>query len=202
MFEAFTQERTEETSTIEGSGLGLSIVKSLVEMMGGTIEVESVLGKGTTFTIDLAFERTDRLRQRADESAAPDVELDGRRMLLVEDNPMNTEIARMLLERWNIEVEHAVNGHQGVQAFSAHEPGYYDAVLMDIRMPVMDGYEATQRIRALDRPDAKTVPIIAMTADAYDDDVRRSFEVGMNAHVSKPIDREELRSTLERLVRR
>ena len=191
LFEPFSQERTAATAGIGGSGLGLSIVKRLVELMGGGIEVKSELDRGSEFTVRLSFDHTEAARPKARECVRTD-ELSGKKVLLCEDNPINTEIARTLLESKGLSVVCAADGKAGLEAFGASGPGEFAAILMDIRMPIMKGYEAAQKIRALDRPDAGTVPIIAMTADAYEDDVKRCLDSGMNAHIAKPIDSEKL----------
>ena len=200
IFEPFSQERTAETACIGGSGLGLSIVRRLLGMMGGTIEVSSELGKGSEFTVYIDFERLDEAAAAAgDEAAAPLADVSGLRVLLCEDNEMNTEIARTMLEMHGASVTCASNGEEGVKTFAASEPGEFAVILMDIRMPVMDGYAATSTIRALKRPDARTVPIIAMSADAFEDDVKKSLESGMTAHVAKPIDPDKLFAVLGKI---
>ena len=128
-------------------------------------------------------------------------DLNGRRVLLAEDMPINAEIMMMVLSMREMDVEHAENGQIAVELFAEHEPGYYDAILMDMRMPVMDGLEATRTIRAMNRADAKTIPIIALTANAFDEDVQRSMQAGLNAHLSKPVEPEALFETLENLIR-
>jgi signal transduction histidine kinase len=192
LFDPFTQEGRNDNSELRGSGLGLSITKRLVELMGGTISVRSKLGEGTVFTVELTLDcaredgtagRQSALEKRGDEAA-----LCGRHILLCEDHPLNQEIAKALLEEKKMLVEIADDGQRGVSVFSRSPVGYYDAILMDIRMPVMDGYEAARKIRKLDRPDAKTVPIIAMTADAFEDDVQKCLDAGMNGHVAKPVE--------------
>ena len=194
IYEPFVQENKIGTSS--GTGLGLSIVDQLVGLMKGTIEVESEQGKGTTFTVRLHLDETDEQDPGAEESQADGVSLSGKKVLLCEDNAMNAEIARALLSGEGMEVVSAGNGRVGLRIFSTSGIHEFDAVLMDVRMPVMDGLEATRQIRALDRADAATVPIIAMTADAFADDVQRCMKAGMNAHVSKPIDPARLKAAL------
>jgi len=188
LFEPFTQERTKENADVGGSGLGLSIVKRLVDLMGGTIEVRSELGKGTEFEVCLDFERVDDGVAVLEDDGVRLETLAGSRVLLCEDNAMNREIAVKLLEMRGMTAECAENGQIGLRLFSSSEPGHFDAVLMDVRMPVMDGMAAAKAIRALDHPDAKSVPIFAMTADAFDDDVQKCLDAGMNGHIAKPID--------------
>jgi signal transduction histidine kinase len=195
MFKPFTQEGVSSTA-LHGSGLGLSIVKKIVDAMHGKIAVTSELHKGTTFALNfnLPVAKEELNANLTSEEAT--VKLHGKRVLLAEDNPLNTIISTRLLEKVGIIVEHAVNGLVAVQMFKDAKPGYYNAVLMDVRMPVMDGHKATQNIRALAKADAKTIPIIAMTADAFDGDVHLSFEAGMNAHLNKPIVPKDLYETL------
>jgi two-component system sensor histidine kinase/response regulator len=201
IYEPFTQERTEKTAGIGGSGLGLSIVKRLVSLMHGRIEVKSKLGEGTEFTVYLNFRKAngagsaDVTAQAEDQSV-----LQGKTILLCEDNEMNREIATAILEKKGMTVLSAVNGKEGAAYFAASQPGAISAILMDIRMPVMDGYEAAAAIRASRHPDAKRVPIVALSADAYIDDVHKAEECGMNGHLSKPIDPELVYSTLHRLI--
>jgi signal transduction histidine kinase/PAS domain-containing protein/ActR/RegA family two-component response regulator len=196
VFEPFAQERLKENSAASGTGLGLSIVKRLVDLMGGTIVAHSELGKGSEFVVCLDLERIDGRNSASAEQAASLPSLEGMRVLLCEDNSMNREIAAKLLEFRGIQVEYAENGEVGVRKFSESAVGRYQAVLMDLRMPVMDGLTASKAIRALGRPDAKAVPIIAMTADAFDDDVQKCLDAGMNDHIAKPIDPETLYRTL------
>ncbi|MCI1723044.1 MAG: ATP-binding protein [Lachnospiraceae bacterium] len=200
-FKPFSQERQETTKNIGGSGLGLSIVKKLVELMGGTIEVQSELGKGTAFTVYLDLERVDDL---PDESSGAENSWDGLKdlnVLLVDDNEMNIEIAKTVLEMRDMKVTCAENGKIACDLFAASEPGHFGVILMDIRMPVMNGREATEAIRQMDRSDAN-VPIIAMSADAFDDDVRASLDAGMNGHLAKPIDPETLYRTISGIIGR
>jgi len=177
-------------------------------MMNGTINVESEKGKGTEFTVVVTLKRSERMDAAAGERAAQAADADagytlaGRRVLIAEDMEINAEILMDILEMEEIEADHAENGRIAVDMFSASEPGAYSAVLMDIRMPEMDGLEAAEAIRALDRPDAKTIPIIALTANAFDEDVQRSLQAGMNAHLTKPVEPEVLYRTLDELIGR
>ena len=196
VFEPFTQERRAETQNVFGTGLGLAIVKRIVTLMGGTISVQSKLHCGTRFTVELPIltaEHTGESQRSEPESL---VSLAGKKVLLCEDNDLNAEIVTILLKEQGVEVDRAKDGEAGARLFSASLNGYYDVVLMDIRMPVLDGYGATAKIRALPRPDAKTVPIVAMTADAFDEDARRAREAGMDGYISKPVDPQKLFRTL------
>lgn len=205
LFEPFTQENRNDSSEMRGTGLGLAIVKKLVDRMGGTIEMQSSLGRGTTFLVTLCFDTVPvSLATSHDE---PDYEmcdrdaaLAGKHILLCEDHPLNQEIVKALLEEKQIIVSIAEDGKVGVEAFRNSSPYYFDAILMDIRMPVMDGIEATRKIRTLPRADAKTVPILAMTADAFAADVQRCIETGMNGHVAKPVDPEGLYQKLSSII--
>ena len=200
MFEAFSQEQRADNLSGQGTGLGLAIVKNLTDLMGGDIRVESAPGRGTAFFISLTAAdapETAEARKAADASLAV---LTGRRILLVEDNQINAEIAQTLLEDCGMTVDRAADGREGLDRFDASAPYYYDAVLMDLRMPVMNGLDAARAIRALPRPDAAGTPILAMTANAYDADVRNCLEAGMNAHLSKPIDPDAMFSALAREI--
>ena len=192
LFEPFTQEGRNDNSEMRGSGLGLAIVKKTIDAMGGTIRVKSRVGEGAEFLFviecDYVTEKNGGGKPQTAPAEDPAEQLNGRHILLCEDHPLNQEIAKTLLTRKNILVDIAENGQAGVEHFAASAIHYYDAVLMDIRMPVMDGYEATRAIRALDRPDAKTVPIIAMTADAFEQSAREAKAAGMTAYVTKPIE--------------
>ncbi len=200
MFEPFTQER--QNADTAGSGLGLSIVKRLIDMMDGTIEVNSTIGKGTEFIMLLDFERTTEDASQSDGNVHTSIELEGRCVLLVEDNAMNTEISRTLLEAKGIRVITAENGQVACDIFAASKPDEIDAILMDIRMPVMNGREATVRMRKMERPDAAKVPIIAMSADAFDDDIKASLASGMDMHIAKPIVPEQLFAGLQKMIDR
>ena len=202
MFDAFSQEDDSSTNKYGGSGLGMAITKRLVDMMGGTIEVTSKRGEGTTFTVGLGFAPVDPETAAAakKEASAESISLEGRRILFAEDVDINAEILADLLEMEGAASEHAGNGKKAADMFAASGPGYYDAILMDMRMPVMDGLEATRAIRSMDRADAKTIPIIALTANAFYADVQKCLEAGMDDHLSKPVDPELLKKTLARVM--
>ena len=177
--------------------MGMPIVKALLKSMGGTISVKSELGRGTTFTVDLPF-AINRTPEEAVEASGDAEECDicGMSILLVEDNELNTEIAQTLLEHDGALVTTAANGKEALELFQAKPAGAFDAILMDVMMPKMNGYEATRAIRLCDKPDADEVPIIAMTANAFIEDIARAKESGMNDHLSKPIKIEKLKETL------
>lgn len=199
IFNTFEQGGKNTAARYGGTGLGLAISSQLVKMMGGELRVVSELGKGSEFFFTLGFDlcQGDAAPASHPEKAKKEpVSLQGKRLLVVEDNALNREIAVTLLGMNGFLTEEAVDGAQAVRAFEASAPGYFDAVLMDIRMPVMDGLEATRRIRTLNRPDAQQVPIIAMTANAFDDDSRKSLESGMNGHLTKPLDLDALLAML------
>ena len=209
LFEPFSQEAGSAKNKYGSTGLGMAITKSMVEMMNGTISVESVKGVGTEFTVVVTLKKVlkkemgqpgigqTELGQSEEKKQA---ELAGRRVLVAEDIEMNAEILMDLLEMEEVESDHAENGRIAVEMFTNSAPGTYAAILMDIRMPVMDGLEAAKAIRALDRTDAKKIPIIALTANAFDEDVQRSLQAGMNAHLSKPVEPEHLYQTLGELI--
>ena len=191
MFEPFTQENAGARSVYGGTGLGMSITKSLVDKMGGTIGVESKQGVGTTYTITLPFPIDNTATEEPEQQTDLTV-LRGRRVLLAEDNALNMEIMEFLLNDVGIKATKAADGQQAVEAFAASPVGSLDAILMDVMMPVRDGYEATRAIRAMDRPDAKTIPIFAMTANAFAEDRLKALQAGMNEHLPKPIDQDTL----------
>ncbi len=205
VFDSFSRAQESGVSGVEGTGLGMTIAKNLVERMGGTIVCESEQGVGTTFTVTLplriAQEAADGAPSGAQgaENASERMDFTGKRVLLAEDNAMNREIAKRLISETNAEVTETVNGQAAVDAFTAHAEGYFDLVLMDLQMPVMDGYAATAAIRATARGDA-SVPIYAMTADTFDEDVRRVLAAGMNGHIGKPYSPEELYRVLRRTL--
>ncbi|HUM83097.1 MAG TPA: transporter substrate-binding domain-containing protein [Lachnospiraceae bacterium] len=197
MFEPFTQEVSPAARNIQGTGLGLSIVKQIVTLMGGTISVNSRKGEGTRFEILLPVKIAEGMEKKETGRSAEDA-LFGKHVLLCEDNEMNTEIAKKVIESRGLIVSHAENGEIGVKKFSDSAVGYYDVVLMDLRMPVMDGFMAAEKIRKLDRMDASSVPILAMSADAYEEDIEKCRRAGMNGHISKPIDNAKLFDALEK----
>ena len=200
IFESFTREEKTTVNRIQGTGLGLAITAKVVELMGGTISVKSTLGEGSEFTVELELEALEIENEEKD-THNEIADLVGYRVLLVEDNDINAEIAEMILSQYGIEVDLAGNGQIGLERVQQHESGYYAAVLMDIQMPVMNGYEATKAIRALEQDYYKTLPIIAMSANAYDDDVKACLAAGMNAHIAKPYNPDELLKTLDAQIR-
>lgn len=213
IFDAFAQEDNSNTNKYGSSGLGLAITKNIVELMNGTIDVESEKGKGSAFTVTLTLDNaesveTDNNKDELSDSGSstkssktPDYSsLKDRRVLLAEDVAINTEIMMMILDSQGIKAEHAENGKVAFKMYTEHPEGYYDAILMDIRMPEMDGLEATAAIRNLDRKDSKTIPIIALSANAFDEDVQRSLQAGLNAHLTKPVQPEDLFNTLINLI--
>ena len=200
MFEPFTQEHGENRSEFKGTGLGLSIVKRIIEEMGGEIRVESELDIGTKFSWDLTFPIDKAINERAENIPDRIVTLRGIRVLAAEDNSLNSEILKFILEDMGINVNLVENGELAVKAFQESRPGEYAMILMDIMMPVMDGYEASRIIRNMKRPDAAKIPIIALTANAFAEDIVRSSEAGMDAHITKPIDENKLKECMLRLL--
>lgn len=202
LYEPFCREEQQVEGASSGTGLGAPIAKQLVELMGGTMSFSSILGQGTTFTIRLPFEKCkcSEIPQAVRVNAGDGDALQGLRVLLVEDNDLNAEIAQFTLARAGAVVTHAKDGESAVEMFAESAPHEYDVVLMDIMMPGIDGLEATRRIRALDREDAATTPIIAVSANAFADDRRLSREAGMNAHLSKPVSSQELVEALAHIA--
>ena len=204
IFEPFERERTSTISGIQGTGLGMAITKNLVDMMQGNIQVESQQGLGTTFTVELSF--------RLDESdpahpaevhpqhLQPHSTLQGARILLVDDNVLNREIAVTLLEDEGFVVETASDGQEAVERLQAVGAGYYRLVLMDIQMPVMNGHEATRAIRQFEDEDLASIPVLAMTADAFEEDRQAALRAGMDGHLIKPIEMEKLLEALDGLL--
>ena len=206
MFEPFRQEHQKGTERITGTGLGLSIVKRIIDLMGGALEVESKLGEGTTFTIIYNLSLTEPPVETLPAEEPEGGNLAGLRVLLCEDNEINAELAGLLLAGSGaMKVDWAKNGQEGLEMFRSHPENTYDVILMDLRMPVMDGLTATKEIRALGlerRTDAASIPIVAMSADAYEEDVERCMAAGMNAHLAKPIDIKEVERTLMKYCRK
>lgn len=203
LFEPFAQEKVDARSVYQGTGLGMAITKALVDKMQGTIKVESEVGTGSVFTVSIPFEI-------AREEDVPKIEaeteqkttLEGIKVLLAEDNDLNREVATMLLEARGAVVSQVTDGEKALAAFREHPEGSFDVILMDIMMPVMNGLEATKAIRQLPRPDAREIPIIALTANAFLEDEKKCLEAGMNAHLSKPIDTEKLCIMISRMSRK
>lgn len=195
IWEPFLQENGRDCKEQKGSGLGMAITKKLVDLMGGVITVESRMGVGSRFIVEIPFD-IDCNAQETKVIQKSRVSLQGMKVLLVEDNELNMEIAKTILEDEGIHVMTVENGQLAVNIYNNLPDNSFNAILMDIRMPVMDGLTAARTIRELSKTDALTVPIIAMTADAYDEDIRRSTEAGMNAHLTKPIQPEQLFQTL------
>lgn len=198
IFKPFVQANTGARTKYMGTGLGMSIVKNLLDKMGGTIQIDSEEGVGTSVNVIIPFEIGQNVGEEQTEKTVQN-NLKGKRVLLAEDNELNREIAVFILEDAGMSVTEAIDGRQAVKIFMNHPEGFFDIVLMDIMMPVMDGYQATNVIRSCERADAKTIPIIAMTAKAFDDDRKQSKEAGMNAHISKPIEISNLINTIDRL---
>ena len=199
LFKPFTQEKNDARTLYRGTGLGMSIVKALLDKMGGSIEVESQLGEGSTFTFRLPFKVDENaIETKKEEQSSGEQKLEGKQILLVEDNEINMEIAEFYLKELGIVVDKAWNGKEAIDKFEESAPGTYDLILMDIMMPVMGGREAARRIRTLERPDAETVRIYAMTAQVSSESVHKCLASGMNGHIAKPIDESKLREILTR----
>ena len=199
LFKPFTQEKNDARTLYRGTGLGMSIVKALLDKMGGSVEVESQLGEGSTFTFRLPFKVDENaIETKKEEQSSGEQKLEGKQILLVEDNEINMEIAEFYLKELGIVVDKAWNGKEAIDKFKESAPGTYDLILMDIMMPVMGGREAARRIRTLERPDAETVRIYAMTAQVSSESVHKCLASGMNGHIAKPIDESKLREILTR----
>lgn len=194
IFDSFSQEDQGARSSYQGTGLGMAITKKLVDLLGGTISVESELNVGSKFVVEIPIEIENDIKTVA--TREEDIDLNGLNVLLAEDNELNAEIAKILLKKHGVTITAVENGSLALETFSASEVGEYDAILMDIMMPVMDGLSATRSIRKLDREDARTIPIIAMTANAFEEDKQKSLDAGMNDHVSKPVDPKLLKKVL------
>ena len=200
IFDEFSQENGGARTSYKGAGLGMAIARKLVEKMGGTITFESEKGVGTTFVIRVPFKIDPDADKREEQKEVSEKSIKGLHILLAEDNELNMEIAEFMLQNEGAEVSKAWNGEETVELFRKSESGEFDAILMDIMMPVMNGYEATKMIRSLDREDAKVIPIIAMTANAFTEDRLRAKEAGMNEHIAKPFDVKLLVKIIHKLV--
>ena len=197
LFEPFTQESHDARSTYNGTGLGMAIVKNLLDKMGGTIDFSSEKDVGTTYRITIPFRIDSQMSDFSEtETAFEEISLSGNHVLLAEDNILNLEIAEFILEDAGATVTTARNGEEALHLFMEASPYEYDIILMDIMMPVMDGYQATSAIRSSDRPDAKTIPILAMTANAFAEDRQKTYAAGMNEHLTKPLDTELVLKTV------
>lgn len=201
IFDEFSQEEHGARTQYQGTGLGMAITKRYVDLMGGTISVESKKGVGSTFTVELPMEITDACEIKKKDYSAGNIDLAGMKILLAEDNELNAEIAIVQLEELGIQITRAADGDEAVRFFAENPQGTFDLILMDVMMPKMNGYEATKAIRSLqNRPDAVTIPIIAMTANAFAEDVQASLDAGMNGHLSKPIVMDEVIKTIARNI--
>lgn len=199
LFEPFTQEKRDAAEKRHGAGLGLAIARNIVELMGGTIAINSEIGEGTQVVVHLDLElaqiQPEKEEALLEAKSAAEI-LSGKRVLLAEDHPLNIEISKRILERQQVEVVCAENGHEAVELFEKHNPHYFDAVLMDIQMPELDGFEAARRIRKVAHSDAQIIPIIAMSASDSQEDMDASKEAGMNAYMAKPIEPKKLYQVL------
>ena len=205
IFEAFERERTSTVSGIQGTGLGMSITKSIIDLMNGSIDVVTAPNKGTEFIIKVKFpiaEEISEEEKKSDNSPKPEIDFTQKNLLLVDDIDVNREIAKMLLMTAGFKVETAVNGKEAVEKISASNPGDFDAVLMDIQMPVMDGYEATREIRKLENENLAKIPILAMTANAFSEDVQAAKKAGMDGHIAKPIDVQKMMEVLIKVLKK
>lgn len=200
LFGAFEREKRAEIGQIQGSGLGLAITKHIVDLMGGRIEVESEQGKGTEMRVYLSLQLDEEARVKNTRRELSKMDFTGKRILLAEDNELNSEIAHTLLGEVGFVVEVAPDGAEAVQMLLSSEPGYFDLVLMDIQMPNMNGYQATTAIRSCGKKEYENIPIVAMTANAFEEDRRKAFDCGMNEHIAKPVDVEKLISVLKEIL--
>lgn len=202
IFEPFSQEQHDARSFYQGTGLGMSIVKSLIAKMNGTLEIESEKGVGSKFTVTIPFEIANNADVADTLEAAGNADIHSVRILLAENNSLNREIAHTLLEENGAVITEAVDGRQAVEQFQKNPPHTFDVILMDVMMPNVDGLTATRTIRAMERPDAAEIPIIAMTANAFYEDIQRTRQAGMNAHLSKPLEIEKMLSVIARFCNR
>ena len=197
IFEPFAQEKNDARSVYQGTGLGMAIVKRLVDQMGGEITVTSESGVGTTFVLTIPFEIAPEPSKLPETANVPESDIHGLHLMLVEDNDLNAENAETLLTDQGAEVTTVHDGQQAVDLFKESPERTFDLILMDIMMPVMDGLDATRAIRSLDRADAATIPIVAMTANAFKEDADKCMAAGMNAHLAKPLDMEKVKQTIQ-----
>ena len=201
IFDEFSQEESSARTNYKGTGLGMAISKRYVDLMGGTISVESKKGEGSTFIVEFPLELTDESKVQKQDTSVSNVNMEGVRVLLAEDNELNAEIAMVQLEELGMVVTRVSDGKEAVERFCESDADTFDIIFMDIMMPEMNGYEATRAIRELkDHPAARTIPIIAMTANAFAEDVQASLDAGMNGHLSKPIVLEEVIKCLGTLL--
>ena len=199
IFDEFSQEENGARTQYKGTGLGMAITKRYVDLMGGEIFVESKKGAGSVFTVELPLELTDESKVQKQDYPDTNADLRGVKILMAEDNDLNAEIAMVQMQELGIQVTRVSDGNEAVRTFKENPPDTFDLIFMDIMMPEMDGYEATEAIRAiLDRPDARRIPVIAMTANAFAEDVQASLDAGMNGHLSKPIVMEEVVKAIAR----
>ena len=200
LFEAFARERNTTAAKVAGTGLGMPIIKKYVDMMGGTIKAESKLGEGSKFTVIMEYRIADKGYYEQVTDPSPDTEetdrISGKYVLLAEDNELNAEIAEFILEDMGLMVDRVEDGVQCVARMEQKPAGTYDLILMDIQMPNMDGYRATEMIRGLSDKDKATIPIIAMTANAFEEDRKKALAKGMNGHIAKPVDAEKVKKTI------
>ena len=201
IFDEFSQEENSARTQYKGTGLGMTITKRYVDLMGGTITVKSKKNEGSTFIVECPLELTEESMVLKQDIPAVKMDLSGVKILMAEDNELNAEIAMVQLEELGIQVTRASNGKEAVKLFAENEPGTFDIILMDVMMPEMNGYEATEAIRAMhERPEDCDIPIIAMTANAFAEDVQASIDAGMNGHIAKPIDIDEVIKAIVRNV--
>lgn len=201
LFDPFSREKEELVEGREGTGLGMSIVKRLLDKMGGNIQVKSIQGVGSSFAVEIPFKLASKEALKDMEEKETVKDISGRHILLVEDNALNMDIAETLLADAGVKVTKAVNGQQAVNIYEKNAPGTFDAILMDVMMPIMNGYEATRKIRSADREDAGKIPIIAITANAFTEDVECALKAGMNDHLSKPLEVQKMISTIAKYIK-
>ncbi|MGN0586667.1 MAG: response regulator, partial [Oscillospiraceae bacterium] len=204
IFNPFSRESSENNRKIQGTGLGMAITKNIVDLMGGTITVESELNMGSIFTVELDLSVAGYFEKNISVSVQDvkesETSIAGLNVLVAEDNEVNAELLGELMSMEGVSCDFAVDGREALDKFASSREDEYDVIYLDIRMPVMDGYEAARRIRACGHPRAKVIPIIAMTANAFDEDIKLSMQAGMNAHISKPIDMEKLKTVTNKLI--